>query len=155
MSPALWGFIGTLVGAATTIGGNVVVSILQRSNQKLQADEQAEDKAREEKKHAYLRFLNTARSLRYHARDRTPRSAIEVRELERQLSIVQYEIELIAPSGMVAASKNLRSTTRAYIKEAQIPASGSPFTAEEHRKRIAARDAADAFIASAGADLRR
>lgn len=157
MAPALWGFLGTLVGAIATIAGSLALSHLERRDRKEREAGSAVVQAREERKRAYLRLLTAARQLRYLSRPDAPRDQDAINSLRTELSIVHYEIELISPREIVERSDLVRRRTLDYLNDALEEVSGdlrpSGQSAQVRDRRLAARSAIEDFVNGARGDL--
>lgn len=149
MDPAIWGFIGTAIGAALTILGNLALHTTERSARRREEAAAAQARMRDERKLAYLRLLSAARKLRYVAREPSEESKKDLDSLRTELSTVQYEIELIAPTAVVTRANTLRRSTLDYLNAALIQA--DPEAIDAHRK--SSRRAVSALVSAARVDL--
>lgn len=147
---AVWGVIGTLIGGLLTILGQVAMHANEQSTRKREQDAAARVAARDERKNAYTRLLTIARKLRYIARDPTSKpDRSELNALRTELSTVQYEIELIAPTALVIAANNVRRATLDYLNESMEDADPGRLG----DLRVRSREAVGALISAAREDL--
>jgi hypothetical protein len=143
---AIWGLTGVVVGGLLAVGGKIL----------LQAEESFAA-IRNERKCAYLALLTAARQLRYFAHSVDSLSHEDLDNLRTQLSIANYEIELLATPTIAAAADKLRRRTLDYLKlakESKQPESEDSSQDYEARRQ-AARDASEAFIKMTRIDLQR
>jgi hypothetical protein len=157
VSAAAWGLVGIFAGSLITIAGNLVMHRLESSERAERAHAEAEARAREERKLAYMRLLTTARRLRYLARPNVARDPEDVETLRTELSSVRYEIALIASQEIADQANAVRRATLDYLNTARAspaeggePAEQSP---ELRELRHAARSAVHHFIEAAHVDL--
>jgi hypothetical protein len=144
---AVFGVVGVVLGSLLTIVGNYVLFRVQRGAAAESERTAASQRAREERKQAYLRLLTAARRLRYLAQSAARADPDTLDRLRTELSSAQYEIELIADADMAVVAGRLRVTTVAYVDAALR---GEP----TDDLRMEARRAVREMFAAAQQDLR-
>jgi hypothetical protein len=159
LDPAIWGLIGTVVGALIGYLGNRAGRSDEMKERAQRERRESGIRARDEHKQVYIRLLAAARQLRYRARRGSIIDDDEIRDLKSDLSNAHYEIELICPPGVVAQADVLVRKVLDYVSQARKDVSltdnrvpDSP-TLQAMRKET--RAAVDEFIAEAHKDLER
>lgn len=135
--------------------GNLSSTRLQLKTQHLQRLTKRRDAERSGRQTCYLELLDTARRMRFAARPGREHSVSYRDELGTTLSRLVYEVEMTAPVQVVQTAQHLARATRDYLRSA-VEREGtvtSPDAPELNDKRVAAREAADAFISAARTDL--
>jgi hypothetical protein len=155
MSPAGWGLLGTVFGAALTTAGNLLQRWLESSTcNKAEREEQAK-RTRDERKVAYLRLLTAARGLRFLSQG-SAADGTDVDALRTELSSVNYDIELIGSPAVIARAEEVRRKTLDYVDvvtDGRGTAAGNEPTDHQRGAAVAARQAVDDFIKAAQSDL--
>jgi hypothetical protein len=161
IDPAVWGLIGTAVGALILGVGNYVVHRDERDErvkrEQREIAERAERErreaathARDERKEVYIRLLGAARQLRYCARHGSVFNVDEIDSLRSELSNAHYEIELIAPTEVVSRADVLVRGVLNYVNVARRNVSPTDNTVRDspalQEKRKAARSAVNDFL---------
>lgn len=159
-NPAIWGMMGTVVGALVVFSANIITVRMQARTDESRINRERAEQFRRERKTAYLRLLGVTRRMRYLSRPGRDRTTPVVDELGNELSLVSYEVELIAPPDVVAASDRLAQATRTYLRLAQEwdrtpePDGGDSHSlAALEAQRATTRSLVDEFVSAARADL--
>jgi hypothetical protein len=152
VTAAGWGLLGTFVGGFITIAGNWIVQRAGRAEREASERVQAAERARDQRKDAYLRLLTAARRLRYLARPGATRDTEEIDSLRTELSSVNYEIELMSSPEIASRADDVRRKTLDYLNAA-LEASPIEESEPVQLLRHTARAAIDNFIKAAQFDL--
>jgi hypothetical protein len=155
MSPAGWGLLGTVFGAALTTAGNLLQRWLDSSTRNKAEREEHAKRTRDERKVAYLRLLTAARGLRFLSQGSAEEDT-DIDALRTELSSVNYEIELIGSPAVIARAEEVRRKTLDYVNvvtDRRGTAAGNEPTDHQREAAVAARQAVDDFIKAAQSDL--
>jgi hypothetical protein len=159
MDPAVWGLIGTVVGALIVIAGNFLVHRDEMDERIKREQRESTTRAREECKEVYIRLLASARQLRYRARHGAVFVSEEINSLRSELSNAHYEIELIACREVVSSADALVRSVLDYVNQARKQVSADDNTVQAstalEEKREMARAAVNQFIVTTRKDLGR
>jgi hypothetical protein len=159
VNAAAWGLVGIFVGSLITIAGNLLVHRLESSERGERTRAEAEARAREERKLAYMLLLTTAGRLWYLARPHVAREPDVIETLRTELSSVRYEFALIATREIAAQANAVRRATLDYLNADRVSrAEGgerAEHSADLRELRHAARSAVHQFLEAAHTELDR
>lgn len=159
MNSVGWTIVGTIVGGALTIIGNVISDRMRIASDRAKNYQARYENLRAERKGNYLRLLDSCRKIRYLARPERPRPQLHLDELGRELFLVSYEIDLVAPPAVRDAANRLAEATRDYLRarvecdEISDPAEVEAAEGDIAIHRARARDRARDFLREARKDL--